>query len=156
MDAGTTPGGRAQKPVTNPQSGVFTADLLGNVDGKAAAAPLQLTILPLQADTITRVKCEGILSLRGRPVGSDPLRDLFGAQCFTHKVLMSLEKVVGAETSGVAWLFLSGQKFQAAGGKLVIFSIPATVQSMLTLLEVDHSFFVASTETEARNIALAN
>jgi anti-anti-sigma regulatory factor len=115
--------------------------------------PLQLTYLPLAGDVFTRVRCEGILSLRGRAPDSDPLRDLLGVRGFSHTVLMNLEKVVGAETSGISWLYMAGEHFKQAGGKLILFAVPAPVHSLLSLLEMDLPFQITSTEADARTLA---
>ena len=147
-------GGRAFKPTSAPQSGVFSSSVGGGLDGRLAdGVPLQLVQLPLAGDMMVRVRCDGILTLRGRPHGSDPVQELLGGRCFSHTVLMSLEKVVGAETSGVSWLYQTGGRFTAAGGRLFLYAVPATVLSLFELLEMTLPFAVVGTEVEARALA---
>ena len=68
-------------------------------------------------------------------------------------MLLSLEKVGAAETSGVSWLFQAGEKFAAGGGRLVVFAAPPSVLSLLTLLQMDLPFRLAPTEADAVAVA---
>ena len=100
METGPLSGGRLPGPLTGPQSGVY-ASTLGGATAVAPGQPLHLTYLPVADDGLIRVACDGPLSLRGRPVGAEPLRDLLGPRAYSLPVLLSLERVGGAETSGV-------------------------------------------------------
>ena len=148
--------GRPFKATSAPQSGVFSSSVGGSLDGRLAeGVPLQLHHVPIAGDIMVRVRGEGILTLRGRPHGSDPLQELLGGRCYAHTVLMSLEKIVGAETSGVSWLYQTGGRFHAAGGRLFLYAVPATVLSLFELLEMTLPFAVVGTEAEARALAAA-
>lgn len=148
MESGPPSNGRLS-PLTGPQSGVY-ASTLGVSPAPTAGLPLTLHYLPVGDDSLIRVACEGTLSLRGRPAGSEPLRELLGPRAYSLTVLLSLERAAGAETSGVSWLFQTGEKFAQAGGRLVLFAVPPSVLSLLELLQMDLPFGIASTEADAR------
>ena len=150
MDMGPRTGGSLPKVASGPQSGVFTSSL-GGADTALLTMPipLQLVHLPLAGDSVTRIRCDGILTLRGRPTGSDPLRELLGPKAFAHPVLMSLEKIVGAETSGISWLYQTGERFAQGGGKLSLYAVPPQVLSLFELLEMELPFKIAASEAEA-------
>lgn len=153
METGPRSEGRLPKPTTGPQSGVFSSSIGGETagTGPTGPAPLQLTYLPLAGgESVIRVRAEGILTLRGRPLGSDPLRDLLGPLCYGHTVVLSLEKVVGAETSGVSWLYQTGERFAAGGGRVAVYAVPPQVRSLFELLGMELPFRIAVTESEAR------
>lgn len=154
MESGPTSGGR-HGPLTGPQSGVYPSTL-GSGAPVTAGQQLVLTYMPVGDDGLIRVACDGPLTLRGRPVGTDPLRDLLGPRAYSLPVLLSLERVGGAETSGVSWLFQTGEKFAQAGGKLVLFAVPPAVLSLFEMLQMELSFRTASTEADARALALAD
>lgn len=154
MEAGPMSGGRVPGPLTGPQSGVYASTLGGGSAPLVPGQQLHLTCLPVAGDEPIRVACEGPLSLRGRPVGAEPLRDLLGPRAYSYPVLLSLERVGGAETSGVSWLFQTGEKFAAAGGRLVLFAVPPPVLSLIEMLQMDLPFRIAATEADARALAL--
>src|SRR5262245_8309709 len=98
---------------------------------------MQLIHLPLQPDNVTRVGCEGPVSLRGRAPASDPWRELRGPHCFNHRVLLSLEKAQGIDTSGVIWLMRAFDQFRRGTGRLMLCAVPPIVQQTLAVLGLD-------------------
>ena len=111
---------------------------------------MELTLLPLKNDEIIRVRCEG--SLR-RPE-KDPLQVLLGPHCYKHKVLLNLERSEVIHTSGISWLTGSHQKFEQAGGCLVLFAVPATVMDVLNFARLAHMLHIATGEKAALEMAL--
>ncbi len=144
-----------RKPILAPQSGVFSSTLGGNTASIPLGSALHLTYLQSGDDGLIRVRCEGPLSLRGRPLGFDPLRELLGPRSYTYLVLLSLEKVTGAETSGVSWLFQTAEKFALSGGRLILHSVPPQVLALIEMLELQLPFEIAPTEAAARELAVA-
>jgi anti-anti-sigma regulatory factor len=140
------------KLLTGPQSGVYASTLGGATASSAAGQSFALSYLPIEDDGLTRIRCEGPLSLRGRPVGAEPLHDLLGPRAYAQTVLLSLDKVVGAETSGVAWLFQAGEKFAAGGGRLILFAVPPPVLSLVELLQMELPFRIVSTDADLRTV----
>lgn len=144
------PMARPARPVAAPQSGVYPSALEGSGTLANTDAGFQLTYNPVAGDVVVRVAGAGILTGRGRPVGADPLRDLLGPRCYGLRVILDLEKVVGVETSGVALLVQTAERFAAGGGKLVLCAVPPQVTSLLQILDMDLPFAVAADETAAR------
>lgn len=152
MQNGPISGGH--KTMMGPQSGVFASTLGGASAAIPAGSALHLTYLPLAEDGLIRVRCDGPLSLRGRPHGFDPLCELLGPRACSHTVLLSLERVSGAETSGISWLYQTGEKFALAGGRLIVYAVPAQVLALLDMLQLQLPFRIASAESDAREAAL--
>jgi ABC-type transporter Mla MlaB component len=97
---------------------------------------MNLSLLPLNTDNIFRVRCDGPVSLRGQPGGTDPLEALLGPKCFAHKILLSLEGSQSIDTSGIAWLMRTHNAFTQAGGTLVLHDVPLTVLDLLEVLRL--------------------
>jgi anti-anti-sigma regulatory factor len=114
---------------------------------------MKLTLLPLQNDDVIRVRCEGLVSLRGLDRDSEPLQTLLGPHCASHKVLLNLDRAQGIDTSGIVWLIRAGDRFRQAGGVLVLFSLPPTVSDVLAFLRLTPLFRIAPGEAAALEMA---
>jgi anti-anti-sigma regulatory factor len=116
---------------------------------------MKLSLLPLQNDEVLRVRCEGALTLRRREGTGDPLQSLLGPHCYSHKVLLNLERAQDIETSGISWLMNTSDRFAQARGTLVLYAVPPTVGDILDFLRLTPLLRVAATEGEALETALA-
>jgi anti-anti-sigma factor len=94
---------------------------------------MELTLLPLQKDDVVRVRTEGAISCRQQ---DDPLLTLLGPYCYTHKVLLNLERSPSIDTSGVCWLVHSSKRFAQSGGKLVMYGLTPMVFDVLGFLRL--------------------
>ena len=74
---------------------------------------------------------------------------LFAAQVATVVVLLDLHDSPGADTSGIAWLAQSTERFACAGGKLVLVTVPPSVEQIVTVLGLGELFHAARTDAEA-------
>jgi anti-anti-sigma factor len=110
---------------------------------------MNLTLLPLQGDDVIRIRCDGDLTLRGSPSGSDPLETLLGPRYFGQKVLLNLEKALGIDTSGISWLMHLQDRFRQSQGRFVVYAMPPRVAQTLDLLRLTPMLTTASTEAEA-------
>jgi anti-anti-sigma factor len=116
---------------------------------------MKLTLLPLQNDDVIRVRCEGPVSLRELGSGTaDPLQTLLGPHCYSHKVLLSLERTQSIDTSGIAWLMRSSHHFGQSRGAFVIYGVPPTVTDILDFLRLSALLRIAPNEPVAREMAL--
>jgi anti-anti-sigma regulatory factor len=111
---------------------------------------MKLTLLPLQNDDILRVQCEGTVSRRDQ---DDPLRDLLGPQCYTHQVVLNLERAQGIDTGGVSWLVVTQKRFTEASGRLVLCEVPPVVHDVLKFLRLPPSLCIAAGEQDACELA---
>ena len=112
---------------------------------------MKLTLLPLKSDDLLRVRSESLVSRR-EP--EDPLQTLLGPQCYTHKVLLSLERSQGIDTSGVCWLAGIHKLFVQSGGKLVLYGVPPVVFDVFNFLRLSPLLHIAASEQAACELAL--
>ena len=112
---------------------------------------MTLSLLPLKADAVIRVRCDGPLTNLG---SRDPFLEFLGSHCYGRCVLMNLECVDGLDTSGVSWLTRSHRAFQEAGGKLVLFGLPPLLTKMLAFLRVLPLLNIAADERTASVMVL--
>lgn len=115
---------------------------------------MKLSLLPLHNDDVIRIRCDGPISLRGSEPPGEPLQGLLGPHCFSLKVLLNLERAQGIDTSGVSWLVRDLNRFRAAKGKLVLYSVPPLVSSVLDFLHLISMFHMAANEVVAREVLL--
>lgn len=83
----------------------------------------------------------------------DSLRSLTGPDGYARKVLVNLEQVRFIDSAGIGWLLSSHKRFQKAGGKLVLYSVPEPVQLTLKVLRLDTILNIAETEADAAAMA---
>jgi hypothetical protein len=112
---------------------------------------MKLSLLPLKADALLRVRCNGPLTDLG-PL--DPFLEFLGGHCYGRSVLLSMDRVHAIDTSGVSWLTRSHRAFQEAGGRLVLFGLPPLLTKMLTFLRVLPVLNVAADERTASAMVL--
>jgi anti-anti-sigma regulatory factor len=116
---------------------------------------MKLTLLPLQNDDVIRVRCDSSVSLRELGPGSaDPLQTLLGPHCYSHKVLLSLERTQTIDTSGIAWLMRASSRFGQSRGAFVLYAVPPTVTDVLDFLRLTAMLRIAANEPAAREMAL--
>jgi ABC-type transporter Mla MlaB component len=109
---------------------------------------MKLTLMPLQDGQVLRIRCQGMVSLRGAGT-EEPLGQLLGPPCFSRTLLLDLVDAQGIDTSGVVWLARIAEKFRQNQGKLVVHSVPAVVRRMLDVLHLTSGFRMAHDEAEA-------
>jgi anti-anti-sigma factor len=68
-------------------------------------------------------------------------------------VLLNLEQANYMDTAGVGWLIQRHKKFQDAGGRLVLYSVPPLLDQMFQLLHLPAVLHVAGDESAARQLA---
>lgn len=112
---------------------------------------MKLAILTSDA-SCTRLECEGEITQVGFAPGLDPLTKLLGEGCYNSKVLLNLEKATFLDSSGVGWFVHLQKKFNEAGGRIVLHSIPPMLNQVLRLLRMQTVLHLA--EDEAAALAL--
>jgi len=113
---------------------------------KTPEAAMKLTYNPLVNDEILRVSCQGVLSVRDLPKGSEPLLDLLGPRCYRQSVILNLERADGVDTSGLMWLVRTVVQFGPAGGKLVVYGFSPLFRNMLEVLGLTGLVNLAASE----------
>ena len=94
-------------------------------------------LLTSQDDTATCVAIQGDISQsRFAPNVNNPLEDLLGAGCYKRRVALDLEQGGAIDSSGVGWIMACHKQFLAAGGKLVLHSLPPMIEQVIQLLRL--------------------
>jgi anti-anti-sigma factor len=89
------------------------------------------------------------------PTRDNPLEKLLGPDCYRQKVVLSLQRSCYIDSAGIGWLVMCHERFNDAGGRLVIHSIPPMVNHALQLLGLSSVLNVADDEPRAQLRALA-
>ncbi len=117
------------------------------------AGALRLRVLADGPDAL-HLSGEGDLSLLEWQPGDDPLAEFFGPGVYGRKVLLNLAKVGYLDTSGISWLIGCHRRFEAAGGALVLHTIPPRAHQVLALLHMDRVFHTAAGPEAAQALVL--
>jgi anti-anti-sigma factor len=95
--------------------------------------------LTSEDDMATCLACDGEISQASFPSSDfNPLEDLLGAACYQRQVVLDLGQASFIDSSGVGWLLTSHKKFLAAGGKIILHSVPPLVDQVLRMLQLHH------------------
>lgn len=110
---------------------------------------MKLTLVSSE-NSLLRLRCEGEVTPADFVSGVNPFTELLGAECFSKKILLSLEKTSLVDTAGIGWLVMSHKAFQEQGGKLVVHSIPPLVDHVFRLLRMPKVLHLAANEFAAQ------
>lgn len=110
---------------------------------------MKLTYRPLANEEILRVACEGAVSVRGTPPGSEPLLELLGPHCYRQKVVLNLERADGVDTSGLMWLVRVATRFSQGGGRFAVYGFSPNFRNMLDVLGMTETVTLVSSEQGA-------
>jgi anti-anti-sigma factor len=104
-------------------------------------------------DNITSIGCEGNITQSQMTSGDDPLEDLLGAKGFARQVLLNLDKSGYIDSSGIGWLIACHRRFTAAGGRLILHSVPPMVEQVIHLLRLQNLLTIKSDLADAMALA---
>ena len=110
---------------------------------------MKFTLMPLQDGNVLRIRCQGMISLRGAGASDEPLGELLGPPCFARTVFLDLADAQGVDTSGVVWLARIAEKFREHRGKLLLHSVPAVVRRTLDVVHLTPNLCIRHDEAEA-------
>lgn len=110
--------------------------------------------LVADAGTVVVLDCHG--DVRHEAPGPNPLETLLGPGVYARRVVLGMRRVRFIDSSGVGWLVVSHRRFQKAGGRFVLHSLPSTVLQTLQFVHAHAFVTVAGTEAEARALAAAD
>lgn len=105
---------------------------------------------------VIHVACADDITLYEFRTNENPLEQALGGKdCYTRKVLLSLQQSSYIDSAGIGWLVMCHKRFRDAGGCLVIHSIPPMVYHVFSLLGLVDVLNIAADETNAQARALA-
>jgi anti-anti-sigma factor len=106
-----------------------------------------------EADGIPRLACEGTIAQEKFSRDQDPMTTLTGPGIFAKKVLLSLEKAVYIDSSGISWLLICHKHFLQGGGRLILHSVPPLVMKVLQIVQLPKIVSIAADEADALKLA---
>jgi len=68
---------------------------------------------------------------------------------YARNVVLNIENVDYIDSGGVSWLVISHRRFNEAGGKLVIHSVPTAVLEVLKVMSLDRVLNLVDNERAA-------
>ena len=102
---------------------------------------------------VCRIRAEGAIRSVEEPRISRDLEDLLGHHCHRRKILLDLQDVPHIDSSGVSWLVHLHRDCRAAGGMLILHSVPPAIIAVLRLLGLERSFHITADERAAHALA---
>ena len=113
---------------------------------------MKLTLLPPEAG-LTHIQCTGEITQQALWESDNPLETLLGPAGQGGKLLVNMDQVEYVDSAGVGWLISCHKQFRAAGGMLVLHSIPVQVQQIFQLLQMRKVLHLAKDLPAARALA---
>jgi len=115
-------------------------------------ANVELTRIGLNGQ-VTTLACAGEITRQNLLDLDDPLLLMLGDGCVDGTVSLDLQKARSIDTMGVHWLARVHQRFEEAGGKLILYSVPPRIHDMLHFFRLDQKLHLASNLTEGLALA---
>jgi anti-anti-sigma factor len=99
--------------------------------------------LTSEDDTAAWLVCEGEISQSSFPSNhANPLEELLGDACYQRCAIIDLGPASFIDSSGIGWLVTCHNRFVAAGGKLILHSVPPMIDQVLRLLRLQTVLFL--------------
>jgi anti-anti-sigma regulatory factor len=102
---------------------------------------------------LTTLACAGEITRQDLLGPDDPLLLMLGEGCVDGTVLLDLQRARSIDTMGVHWLARVHRRFEEAGGKFILYSVPPRIHDMLHFLRLDQVLHVARNLTEGLALA---
>jgi anti-anti-sigma factor len=116
---------------------------------------MKLTVLSSDAG-LTRLQSSDDITLLDFEGGAKPLEEVLGTTAYGGVVLLNLAQSLYVDSSAVGWLIQCHFRFQKAGGKLVLHSIPPMVDHVFRVLGMYDVLNIAKDEAAGLLLAQAH
>ena len=111
---------------------------------------MALTLVSNDGDVL-RLQAAG--QIRHAHIQRNRILRLYRDHGYGRKVLLNLEQVRFIDSAGIGWLLSIHKRFERAGGKLVLYNVPESIQLTLKVLQLDTGLNIAETEADAAELA---
>ena len=115
---------------------------------------MKLRLRSEEAAGVCRIRAEGEIRSVEEPRDPRDIEDLLGPSCYRRKILLDLEDAAHIDSSGVSWLVHFHRRCRAAGGVLILHSVPPAILAVLKLLGMVQQFHLAADERAALALAM--
>jgi anti-anti-sigma factor len=106
--------------------------------------------LTAEDDASTSIVVQGDISQSQFPANTNnPLEELLGPDCYKRNVLMDLNQGGFIDSSGIGWLMGCNRRFQAAGGRLILHSVPPMIEQVIQLLRLQSILVIKTDQASA-------
>jgi anti-anti-sigma factor len=105
---------------------------------------------------LTRIQSKGNITQADLYTDTDFFQSLLGSDCYSRKVLLSMETTPYIDSAGVGWLVINHKRFVVAGGRLVVHSLAPMVHQILKLLQMSKILNLALDDAAAQAVALGD
>jgi anti-anti-sigma factor len=102
---------------------------------------------------LLRLRLSGRIELEAGARRSEPISELLGPDVYRRCVLLGLMNTEYIDSSGLSWLVVAQKRFRAAGGKLIVHSIPPVVGDVFKMMRFELVLDMAETEQQAEEMA---
>lgn len=106
-----------------------------------------------QANGIYQLTLSGKISQNSTNSYSEQLDCLIGVANLNQKILVSLQKTEYIDSSGIGWLLALDKKIRAAGGQLILHSVPNDVQQVFGIMKLGKVLKIARDKQHAHSLA---
>ena len=105
-----------------------------------------------QDDKVCHLSLSGRISQTLLGSSGDQLSQLLGEANYDQNILLSLQKTDYIDSSGIGWLLATDKKIRAAGGKLVLHSLPSDVQHIFGIMNLNTILNVVKDKQQANQV----
>ena len=113
---------------------------------------MQLTVAGREGNLV-RLDCSGSITPLAAPEGADLWQAALGPVGYAATALLDLSHADYLDSTGVSWLIIAHRRFAAAGGRLILHSLPRRIQETVELLRLPAILNITADETAARALA---
>jgi anti-anti-sigma factor len=107
-----------------------------------------------EAAGVRQIRAEGEIRTVEESGDLEGFAEILGPRRYRQKILLDLEDAPHIDSSGVSWLVHFHNSSRAAGGMLILHSVPPAVMAVLKLLGMHRYFNLVADLRAARAVAL--
>ncbi|MCA9133324.1 MAG: STAS domain-containing protein [Planctomycetales bacterium] len=106
-----------------------------------------------QTGGLCHLSLAGKISQTAVDHSADELCKVLGEAHYDQQIIVSLRQTDYIDSSGIGWLLATDKKIRAAGGRLILHSLPLDIQHVFGLLKLNTVLKIAKDKQHAIEIA---